>query len=244
MTTARQAAADVLHRSRDRHGFAAELIDDAITALANPADRRFLTQFVFGVMRRKGTLDALLRPFIRTPLHAVQPRVWDVLHLGAFQLAFLTHVPKHAAVHETVELAAHVGSPQAKGFLNGVLRRVAELVTDEFTDRAGPAAIPFDYTPSPLEGEGSERSERVRGSPRLRFSPTWHETGARCAGGRCRHVNAPPGTGSRPAAAASVPPIAVRCGTPARPRCSPAWPPSAAVSASPARRSCPPARSR
>ncbi|HJZ59045.1 MAG TPA: transcription antitermination factor NusB, partial [Gemmataceae bacterium] len=144
--TARQVAADVLHRSRDRHGFAAELIDEQLNrvSFANPADRRFVMQLVFGVLRRKGTLDALLRPFIQIPFHAVQPRVWDVLHLGAFQLCFLTHVPKHAAVNETVELANHVGSPKAKGFVNGVLRRVAELITDEFTDKAAVDAVPFE----------------------------------------------------------------------------------------------------
>jgi 16S rRNA (cytosine967-C5)-methyltransferase len=145
MTTARQVAADVLHRSRSRDAFAAELIDDALaTANLSPQDRRFVTQLVFGVIRRRGTLDALLKPFIQIPLHAVQPRVWDVLHLGAFQLIFLTHVPKHAAVNETVELATHVGSPKAKGFVNSVMRRIAELVTDEFTDRPGVDAVPFD----------------------------------------------------------------------------------------------------
>jgi 16S rRNA (cytosine967-C5)-methyltransferase len=145
MTTARQVAADVLHRSRSRDAFAAELIDDALaTASLSAQDRRFLTQLVFGVIRRCGTLDALLKPFIQIPLHAVQPRVWDVLHLGAFQLVFLTHVPKHAAVNETVELAIQIGSPKAKGFINGVMRRVAELVTDEFTDKPAADAVPFD----------------------------------------------------------------------------------------------------
>ena len=81
--------------------------------------------------------------------------MWDVLHLGAFQLAFLTHVPKHAAVNETVELATHVGSPKAKGFVNGVLRRVAELVTDEFTDkpRRGRGAVRL-ATAHPLHRQG------------------------------------------------------------------------------------------
>ncbi|MBA4066034.1 MAG: 16S rRNA (cytosine(967)-C(5))-methyltransferase RsmB [Isosphaera sp.] len=143
MTTARRVAADVLHRSRAREAFAAELIDAAAAALS-PLDRRFVIQLVNGVLRRKATLDALLKPFIQLPPHAVQPRVWDVLHLGAFQLALLTHVPKHAAVNEAVELAARVGAPKAKGFVNGVLRRVAELVTDDFTDAAGPAAVPFE----------------------------------------------------------------------------------------------------
>src|SRR5262245_57356282 len=169
---ARQVVVDVLNRSRSRDGFAAELVDDALTS-ANlpPQDRRFVTQLVFGVIRRSGTLDALLKPFIKIPLHAVQPRVWDVLRLGAFQLTFLTHVPKHAAVHETVELANHVDAVKGKGFINGVLRRVAELVTDDFVEQAGSDAVPFELvkephppTPSPRE-RGGERELSSRPSP-------------------------------------------------------------------------------
>ena len=123
-------------------------------------------------MKERGGRERVLRPLrIETEVidtrrgevdgHAVQPRVWDVLRLGAFQLTFLTHVPKHAAVHETVELATHVGAPKAKGFVNGVLRRVAELVTDEFTEKAGANAVPFAWReeptpPAPLpDGKGA-----------------------------------------------------------------------------------------
>ena len=103
-------------------------------AKLSPQDRRFVTQLVFGVIRRKATLDALLKPFVSRPFHTIEPAVVDVLRLGAFQLALLTHVPKHAAVFETVNLARHVGSRMARGFVNGVLRRVAETVTDEFVE--------------------------------------------------------------------------------------------------------------
>ncbi|HEV3386905.1 MAG TPA: transcription antitermination factor NusB [Gemmata sp.] len=162
--TARQIAADVLNRSRSRDAFAAELIEDAVSgAGVTPLDRRFLTQLVFGVIRRKGALDALLLPFIQLPVHAVQPRVWDILHLGAFQLAFLTHVPKHAAVNETVELANHIGSPKAKGFVNGVLRRVSELVTDEFTGKPGADALPFDGSPHSVRPHPPTPSPQGRG---------------------------------------------------------------------------------
>jgi len=157
MTTARQVAVDVLNRSRSRDGFAAELVDDALTsAQLSPQDRRFVTQLVFGVIRRSGTLDAILKPFIQIPLHAVQPRVWDLLRLGAFQLTFLTHVPKHAAVHETVELANYVGALKAKGFVNGVLRRVAEVVTDEFTEQVASDVVPMDLANPAREGGGSQ----------------------------------------------------------------------------------------
>ncbi|MFO0797268.1 MAG: 16S rRNA (cytosine(967)-C(5))-methyltransferase RsmB [Gemmataceae bacterium] len=148
--TARQAAADILHRSTSRDGFVADLIDDQLARFPlSPQDRRFVTQLVFGVVRRRATLDALVRPFVNRAPSTVDDRLWDVLHLGAFQLAFLTHVPKHAAVNETVSLAAQVGLPQATGFVNGVLRRVADLVTDGFTDTPGPAALPFDAGAEP-----------------------------------------------------------------------------------------------
>ncbi|OWK43375.1 transcription antitermination factor NusB [Fimbriiglobus ruber] len=149
MTTARAAALDILARSHSREGFVAELLDENLTRTGLSAqDRRFVTQLVFGVIRRRGTLDALLKPFIQRPLNNVEPALMDALRLGAFQIAFLTHVPKHAAVHETVELANHIGRGQAKGFLNGVLRRVAETVTDEYTDAPGADALPFEAVPS------------------------------------------------------------------------------------------------
>ena len=162
--TARQVAADVLNRSRSRDGFAAELIDDVLSKVSLTAqDRRFVTQLVFGVTRRAGTLDAILKPFIHLPFHAVQPRVWDLLRLGAFQLTFLTHVPKHAAVNETVELAPYVGALKAKGFVNGVLRRVSELVTEDFTDKPGADAVAFAWEPPPPLFS-SEKGEPARGA--------------------------------------------------------------------------------
>ncbi|MGL6094765.1 MAG: transcription antitermination protein NusB, partial [Fimbriiglobus sp.] len=150
MTPARAAAVDVLTAARTANAWVGELVDDTLgrSALAGP-DRRFVTQLVFGVVRRKATLDALIRPFVKRPFHAVEPAVVDVLRVGAYQLAFLTHVPKHAAVHETVELAGHVGSPGATGFVNGVLRRVAEVVTDEFVDFAWTDTVPFEAEPTP-----------------------------------------------------------------------------------------------
>lgn len=150
MTTARAVAASVLTTARTANAWAAELIDDHLGRFPlSPQDRRFVTQLVFGVIRRKATLDTLLRPFIRRPFHDVEPELIDVLRLGAFQIAFLSHVPKHAAVHESVELAIDVGRPAAKGFINGILRRVAETVSDEFADSVGMNTIPFDADEEP-----------------------------------------------------------------------------------------------
>src|SRR5256885_10655863 len=49
-------------------------------------DRRLATQLVYGVLRRRGTLDTLLRPFVHREPHQVEPWLWEALRLGAFQL--------------------------------------------------------------------------------------------------------------------------------------------------------------
>ncbi len=189
MMTARQVAADVLNRSRSREGFVAELVDDAVVrANLSPQDRRLVTQLVFGVIRRSGTLDALLKPFIKIPLHAVQPRVWDVLRLGAFQLVFLTHIPKHAAVHESVELAISIGAPKAKGFINGVLRRVSELVTDDFVDVASRDAVPYEMVEPPRQ---ETRTNRRTTSPHSRRTDAEPQTNEPRFVGRYRRLTQP-----------------------------------------------------
>ncbi len=165
--TARAAALDVLVRSQSRQGFAADLVDENLSRTGlSPQDRRFVTQLVFGTIRRRATLDALVRPFVQRPFHEVEPILLDILRLGAFQLAFLTHVPKHAAVHETVGLADYVGNPRAKGFVNGVLRRVAEAVTDEFVPAAGAEAVPMDFVPAGLAGRRTPPPNPLPGAER------------------------------------------------------------------------------
>jgi 16S rRNA (cytosine967-C5)-methyltransferase len=143
--TARSLALAVLLECRRHEGFVGEILDRHLgqTSLS-PADRRLCTQLVYGVLRRRGTLEALLQPLITRPLENVEPWLWDALCLGAFQLALLTQVPAHAALNETVELAAAFGRPGAKGFLNGVLRALARLITDRQTDTPAAYALPLE----------------------------------------------------------------------------------------------------
>ena len=142
---ARSLALQILLDCRKHDAFVQEILDRQLAANAlSPADRRLVTQLVYGVLRRRGTLRALLEPFVNRPAHKVESWLWDALYLGACQLALLTHVPAHAAVHETVELAVRFGRPGARGFLNGVLRRLSELMTEERTDTTAADALPLE----------------------------------------------------------------------------------------------------
>lgn len=141
---ARSLALAVLLQCQEREAFVQDLLDQHIKrAGLGSADRRLATQLVYGVLRRRGTLDALLRPFVHREPHRVEAWLWEALRLGAFQIALLTQVPRHAALYETVELAADFQQLRAKGFLNGVLRQVASLVTDDRATAPAADALPL-----------------------------------------------------------------------------------------------------
>ena len=80
-------------------------------------DRRFVTELVYGTTRMRRSCDALVDRFVAAEPEA---QVRTLLRLGAYQLHF-AGVAVHAAVGETVELAPK----RVRGFVNAVLRRVA-----------------------------------------------------------------------------------------------------------------------
>jgi 16S rRNA (cytosine967-C5)-methyltransferase len=143
-TTARSLALAVLLDCQRKDAFVQDVLDRHLTQtpLAG-ADRRLATQLVYSVLRRRGTLDAILRRYVHREPHKVEPWLWEALRLGAFQLLLLTHIPPHAALFETVELAALVGKPRGKGFLNGVLRPLAALPTADLASGPAPDALPL-----------------------------------------------------------------------------------------------------
>jgi 16S rRNA (cytosine967-C5)-methyltransferase len=157
MNAVRSVAARLLQRCRQGRYFASEVLDRWLTedTTLSGVDRRLLTQLVCGVIRRRATLDAVIQPLVDRPWMAVEPVLRDLLRLGAYQLVVLTHIPAYAAVDETVASAEAVGGSRAKGFLNAVLRRLAALVSDEFTTSPAADAVPVD-DPLPWEAWAAE----------------------------------------------------------------------------------------
>jgi len=105
-------------------------LEEALTALPalEARDRAAAHRLAASVLRRMGTLDAVLAPFLKK---APPVPVRHVLRLGAAGILFLD-TPAHAAVATAVALARARGLAPFAGLVNAVLRRVAE---------AGPAAL-------------------------------------------------------------------------------------------------------
>lgn len=122
---ARRAAFEVLRQVlRQGHGLEAAIQDSPRWSALSPRDRAFARQLTATVLRRLGQIDDALAACLDRPLPRKLNAVQDLLRLGAAQVLFLD-VADHAAVGETVALAAGVRVGPHKGLLNAVLRRLA-----------------------------------------------------------------------------------------------------------------------
>ena len=57
------------------------------------ADRRLLTELVYGCVRRMRSLDALIDKLASKPAQNQPPDVRTALHLGLYQLRYLQQIP-------------------------------------------------------------------------------------------------------------------------------------------------------
>ena len=139
----RRAAFDILFRIEKEKSFADILLDHELSKdIIKGADRGLLTELVYGVLRRQGTLDHIIGQFSKQRPEKLELFVLLLLRLGLYQCFFLDRVPVSAAVNETVNLAKEL-APRASGFINAVLRN-ADRGRDgiRYPDRA---ESPADY---------------------------------------------------------------------------------------------------
>ena len=104
-----------------------------------PVDRGLARELASGVVRRRGTLEAILKSFLAQPDKKVPSPVREILLVGLYQILFLDRVPAFAAVNEAVRQASTGERKGRGGFVNGVLRSIIRSISPAETGR-GPIA--------------------------------------------------------------------------------------------------------
>ncbi|WP_035452886.1 16S rRNA (cytosine(967)-C(5))-methyltransferase RsmB [Alicyclobacillus herbarius] len=139
------------------------------------ADRRLLTELVYGTVQRRRTIDWLLSPYLRRPMEELDPEVRTVLRMTVYQLAFLDRIPAYAAVGEGVHLCKRA-KPKAAGFVNAVLRAYLRdsrsaperLAAHRFRDEVERLGVCYSYPDWVVEAFvnqfGAEKAECVLAS--------------------------------------------------------------------------------
>lgn len=86
-------------------------------------DRGLAMQLVYGVLRKRQTLDRAIGLLSSTPLKKLDPFIHQCLAVGLYQILFLTRIPESAAVNEMVNCCKVAGKPKRlHAFINGNLR--------------------------------------------------------------------------------------------------------------------------
>ncbi len=88
-------------------------------------DRRFLAELVYGVLRWLRRLDHVIGSAAERSPEAIDSVALQILRVGTVQLLALERVPAHAAVSEAVDDARRHLGRGVGGFVNAVLRRIA-----------------------------------------------------------------------------------------------------------------------
>lgn len=153
---ARFVAYEVLRDVADRDAYANLALQARIReARLNDQDAAFATELTSGTLRFAGKYDAIIELATGRKISAIDPAVHTVLQLGVHQLVTL-ETPKHAAIHEQVELAKGVAGMRTSGFVNGVLRTVSRTSPEEWEARI-------------VEGIGTDRDRLAT----LHSHPRW-----------------------------------------------------------------------
>ena len=121
---ARYAALMCLERYRRDGAWSGAGIDSIIKKYRlERRDAALTARLCLGVLQNSSLCDYYIDYYSSVKL---EPKLRDILRLGAYQLLFMDKIPHRAAVSESVALCKSCGYARASGLVNAVLRRISE----------------------------------------------------------------------------------------------------------------------
>ncbi len=126
MGDARKAALLVLEKCRRGGAWSDAVIGNVMDAQElHGRDRGLASTLTYGVIQNRMLLDHVISGCSTMELKRIEPKILDLLRMGAYQLLMMDRIPAPAAVDSTVKLCKELGYVRASGFVNAVLRRIA-----------------------------------------------------------------------------------------------------------------------
>lgn len=127
MSGAREAALSALQNWRKRDAWSDAALDAELKRRKLDArDAALASKLCYGTIQNLSLLDHVIAQFCDRPISKLEPYVLDVLRISAYQILFTDRIPNRAAVNEAVNLCKTNGHKRASGFVNAVLRKIAD----------------------------------------------------------------------------------------------------------------------
>ncbi len=118
----RMAALEALERFRRDSAWSRQVMDSIAGKRGlDGRDTALAARMFYGVLQNMALCDHYIDAFTSGRL---EPKVRDILRLGAYQLLFMDKIPASAAVNEAVSACRALGYGRAAGLVNAVLRRL------------------------------------------------------------------------------------------------------------------------
>lgn len=123
----REIVLDALLEVERNHVFFNQLIKSVLDKYdyLDSQDKRFIKRLAEGCVERQIELDYYLNQYSTVPVHKMKPLIRCVLRMGVYQILYMDKIPDAAACNEAVKLAVKRKFVNLKGFVNGVLRKIA-----------------------------------------------------------------------------------------------------------------------
>mgnify|MGYP003291581840 FL=1 len=123
----REIVLDTLLEVERNHVFFHQLIKSVLDKYdyLDSQDKRFIKRLAEGCVERQIELDYYLNQYSTVPVHKMKPLIRCVLRMGVYQIIYMDKIPDAAACNEAVKLAVKRKFVNLKGFVNGVLRKIA-----------------------------------------------------------------------------------------------------------------------
>ncbi|WP_244833220.1 16S rRNA (cytosine(967)-C(5))-methyltransferase RsmB [Clostridium sp. BJN0001] len=131
-------------------------------------DKALLTEIVYGVLRRKKTLDIIISNFVKD-IAIMNRDILAILEIAIFQMRFLDKIPEYAAVNEAVESAKAVSAEDSK-LVNAVLRNYSKNPDDIVVkgNKIDEIAYKFSFEPWMIrlliKQYGEEKAKKIMAS--------------------------------------------------------------------------------
>lgn len=124
----REIVLDLLMEWEKGNAFSHMLIRDTLNKYdyVGGREKAFIKRLAEGTLERQIELDYILEQYASIPVRKMKPVIRWVLRTAVYQIFYMDGVPDSAAVNEAVKLAARRKFHNLKGFVNGILRNVAQ----------------------------------------------------------------------------------------------------------------------
>ncbi|EGO88506.1 16S rRNA (cytosine(967)-C(5))-methyltransferase RsmB [Clostridium botulinum C] len=123
MENARKICIDILEMVFNKNAYSNIVLRQSLNnQKINEKDKGLITEIVYGTIKYKYTIDAILNTYLKKGTKSVDSYILNILRITIYQIKYLDKIPNFAAVNEAVNIAKKHKSIRESKLVNGVLR--------------------------------------------------------------------------------------------------------------------------